>query len=361
MHVLCLLSLVSSCFPSVLFLQSFFSMPVSCVETESISKFNPELPINENDNWIHFTQFQQRFSKKYADIDEMKHRFQIFSDNFRHISLHNILQTQNFSMAVNQFADLTQSEFQALYVGSVKSVVGSYGCKPFTGNSVGTPESIDWRQKGAVTSVKDQGQCGSCWTFSATGAIESAWAISKGQLLDLSEQQLVDCASGLAYGSHGCNGGQMEGAFKYIEGHGQCSLNGYPYTATDGTCTKCTPVVSISGCADVEPNNQLALKSAVSKQPVSVAIEADTRYFQFYSGGILTSSSCGTQLDHGVLIIGYGVESSQKYWLVKNSWSNTWGENGYVRIARTDSTNDQGICGIAMDPSFPVVGELGSP
>jgi C1A family cysteine protease len=147
----------------------------------------------------------------------------------------------------------------------------------------------------------------------------------------------------------------MDGAFKYVEGHGQCSLNEYPYTATDGTCTKCTPVVSISGCADVEPNNQLALKSAVSKQPVSVAIEADTRYFQFYSGGVLTSSSCGTQLDHGVLIIGYGIESGQKYWLVKNSWGTSWGESGYVRIARTDSTDDPGICGIALSPSFPIV------
>ena len=182
-----------------------------------------------------------------------------------------------------------------------------------------------------------------------------AWSIAKGQLVDLSEQQLVDCATGLAYGSHGCNGGQINGGFKYVTQYGQCSLNGYPYTATDGTCTKCTPVVSISSCADVEPNNQLALKSAVAKQPVSVAIEADTRYFQFYSGGFLTSSSCGTSLDHCVLIIGYGEESGQKYWLVKNSWSTAWGENGYVRISRTDSTNDEGICGIALSPSFPIV------
>ena len=124
MHVLCLFSLVLSCFPSLLFLQSFFSMPVSCVEIESTSKSSLLSPINENDNWIRFTQFQQRFSKKYESIDEMKHRFQIFSDNFRHITLHNTLQHQNFSMSVNQFADLTQTEFQRLYVGS-------YGCKPF--------------------------------------------------------------------------------------------------------------------------------------------------------------------------------------------------------------------------------------
>jgi len=355
MRVLCLLSLVLSYFPSLLFLQSFFSTAGSCVETESISKFNPLLPIDENDHWIHFTRFQQRFSKKYTSIDETKHRFQVFSDNYRHITLHNNAPSQNFTMSVNQFADLTQSEFQILYVGSIKPTLGSYGCKPFTGTGAGTPESIDWREKGAVTEVKNQGSCGSCWTFSSTGAIEGAWSISKGQLVDLSEQQLVDCSTGLAYGSHGCSGGQMDGGFKYVAQYGQCALSEYPYTAKDGTCQKCTSVVSISGCADVEPNNQLALKSAVSKQPVSVAVQADTRYFQFYSGGILTSSSCGTDLDHGVLVVGYGVDNSQKYWLVKNSWGDFWGEHGYVRISRTDSTNDEGICGIAMDPSFPIV------
>lgn len=355
MRLLCLFPFASSYCPYLLLLCAFFITCSSSDKTVTTSKFNPELPIDENDNWIHFTQFQQRFSKRYESIEEMKHRFQIFSDNFRHITLHNIVQPHNFSMSVNQFADLTQFEFQTLYVGSVKNVVGSYGCKSFTGTGAGTADSIDWRQKGAVTSVKDQGQCGSCWTFSSTGAIEGAYAIAKGQLFDLSEQQLVDCATGVAYGSHGCNGGQMDGGFKYVAQYGQCLLKDYPYTAKDGSCQKCTSVVSISGCADVEPNNQLALKSAVAKQPISIAIEADTKYFQFYSGGVLTSSSCGTQLDHGVLVVGYGVESGQKYWLVKNSWSNTWGENGYVRIARTDSTNDPGICGIAMQPSFPIV------
>jgi C1A family cysteine protease len=338
-----------------------YASPAASFVPENSNQASPppiELPpINENDDWIHFTQFQQRFSKRYESIEELKKRFQVFSNNLRRITLHNIDQHQNFSMSVNQFADLTPTEFQILYVGSAKpTVVGSYGCKAFTGTGSGTPDSIDWREKGAVTEVKDQGQCGSCWTFSSTGAVEGAWAISKGQLLDLSEQQLVDCATGLAYGSHGCNGGQMEGAFKYVSQYGQCALSAYPYTAKDGTCQKCSSVVSISACADVEPNNQLALKTAVAKQPVSIAIEADTRYFQFYSGGVLTSSNCGNELDHGVLIVGYGAdESGQKYWLVKNSWSNTWGENGYVRIARTESINDPGICGVAMDPSFPIV------
>jgi C1A family cysteine protease len=147
----------------------------------------------------------------------------------------------------------------------------------------------------------------------------------------------------------------MEGAFKYIIEHGQCALSAYPYTAKDGTCEKCTAVAHLSSCSDVVPNDQVSLKGAVAQQPVAIAIEADTKYFQSYSGGILTSSSCGTSLDHGVLIVGYGEDSGQKFWLVKNSWGTTWGDKGYVKIARSESTNDPGICGIAMDPSFPSV------
>jgi C1A family cysteine protease len=184
--------------------------------------------------------------------------------------------------------------------------------------------------------------------------MEGAWAIAKGQLIDLAEQELVDCA-GLKYGSMGCNGGQMEGAFKFIIENGQCAASSYPYTAKDGSCHSCSAVAHATSCYDVKPNDQLSLKAAVAKQPIAVAIEADTKYFQSYSGGVLTSSSCGTSLDHGVLAVGYGEENGQKYWLVKNSWGTSWGDQGYVKIGRSESTNDAGICGIAMDPSFPTV------
>jgi C1A family cysteine protease len=311
--------------------------------------------LNEGDEWKQFSNFQERFSKRYESMQEMENRFQIFRSNLRNIILHNLDYTQNFTMGINQFTDLTPQEFKNQYVGGLRAEVGSYGCKSFSSSASDAPSSIDWRQKGAVTSVKDQGQCGSCWTFSSTGAVEGAWAIAKGQLVDLAEQELVDCATGLAYGSHGCNGGQMEGAFKFIIENGQCALSSYPYTAKDGSCQKCSAVAHISSCSDVKPNDQISLKAAVAQQPVAIAISADTKLFQSYSSGVITSPSCYTSLDHGVLIVGYGTENGQDYWLVKNSWSDTWGDKGYVKIARSSSTNDPGVCGISMDPSFPIV------
>jgi len=315
--------------------------------------------LGETDEWKQFNTFQERFNKRYETIQELENRFSIFKSNLRNIILHNLDHTQNFTMGVNQFTDLTPQEFKDTYVGGMRTEVGSYGCKSYSSSSFGSPSSIDWRLKGAVTSVKDQGQCGSCWTFSSTGAVEGAWAIATGKLIDLSEQELVDCVTGITYGSHGCNGGQMDGAFKYIIEHGQCSASSYPYTSGStkiaGTCQKCSSVATITSCSDVKPNDQISLKGAVSQQPVSIAIEADTRYFQSYAGGVLTSTSCGTNLDHGVLLVGYGNENGQDYWLVKNSWGTTWGDKGYVKIARSSSTNDPGICGIAMEPSFPSV------
>ena len=315
---------------------------------------NSQTLLNENEIWSHFTNFQEKFTKKYENVQELETRFAVFRENFRNIITHNADRNQSFTMGVNQFTDLTPEEFKAQMIRGLKAPVGSFGCGSFSNSASGAPASIDWRTKGAVTTVKDQGQCGSCWTFSSTGAMEGAWAIAKGQLIDLAEQELVDCA-GLKYGSMGCNGGQMEGAFKFIIENGQCAASSYPYTAKDGTCHSCSAVAHATSCYDVKPNDQLSLKAAVAKQPVAVAIEADTKYFQSYSGGVLTSSSCGTSLDHGVLAVGYGEENGQKYWLVKNSWGTSWGEQGYVKIGRSESTNDAGICGIAMDPSFPTV------
>lgn len=320
--------------------------------------------LSEQQEWLEFLNFQKKHNKEYNSLEEFESRFEIFRTNLHKINSHNSQTTYNFTLSVNHFADLTPNEFKTIYVtGLLQS--NRYGCNAFSSSDVNVkaddlPVSLDWRKKGAVTSVKDQGQCGSCWAFSSTAATEGAWAIATGNLLDLSEQELVDCASGFNYGSHGCSGGQMDGGFKFVIENGLCAALDYPYvsgtTKTEGTCQskKCESAIkmSASSCSDVTPNDEVLLKFAVAQQPVAIAIEADTRYFQFYAGGILDSAECGTKLDHGVLIAGYGEENGKKYWLVKNSWSTSWGEEGYVKIARSDSRSNEGICGIAMQPSF---------
>lgn len=210
--------------------------------------------------------------------------------------------------------------------------------------------------KGVVTPVKNQGQCGSCWSFSATGAMECQYAIKNGKLNSLSEQQLVDCA-GSRYGCAGCNGGQMTGAMQYAADEGGlCLESAYKYTARDGTCkaSSCgTKYDHNKGYKAVTKHSSSALETATAEGCVSIGIEADQTAFQHYSSGVLTGT-CGTRIDHGVLVVGYGESGGQKYWKVKNSWGESWGERGYILICRDCAKNgNQGECGILDEPNVP--------
>jgi len=209
--------------------------------------------------------------------------------------------------------------------------------------------SLDWVSKGAVTGIKDQGQCGSCWAFSSTGSIEGAVFLKHGHLTSLSEQQLVDCST--AQGNAGCQGGLMDSAFKYVQTNGLCTESAYPYTAKNGVChsSSCAPSADskITGYKDVT-HTENALGAAVDLTPVSVAIEADQSGFQLYKSGVFCGT-CGTSLDHGVLAVGYGDEGTTAYWKVKNSWGTSWGEQGYIRMCRNSNK-----CGISNEPSYPL-------
>jgi C1A family cysteine protease len=300
-----------------------------------------------------FKAWMNDHAKFYPTAEEYARRFSTFRDNYAAIKIHN-QQDLGYELAINKFADLTTAEFSALM--SRPSALSAPHANEVVLDVTDLPWAVDWRRKGAVTGVKTQGQCGSCWSFSTTGAVEGLNAIKTGKLVSLSEQQLIDCSG--SFGNQGCEGGVMDSAFDYISVAGGIeSESAYPYTAQDGTDCKANSTLfaaSISGYADVPGRDSVQLKAAVAQQPVSATVQANQIAFQFYDSGVITGG-CGTILNHGVLIVGYDTTLlGQHYWIVKNSWSTGWGQQGYAWIALSNSTDSSGVCGIAMAASYPL-------
>ena len=293
-----------------------------------------------------FGAFVKQFSKVYT-ADERKAAFAAFAENDAKIQEHNT-QGLSYTLGHNEWSDMTSEDFNEVMLGGYveKAEAEKNYVDPSTLPEA-TADAKDWVTLGAVTPIKNQGQCGSCWAFSTVMGIEGDLFVEQGKLLSLSEQDLVSCDHN---GDQGCNGGLMDNAFKWVEENGICTESDYPYTSgsgTSGTCkTTCTPAVKITGFKDVPQQDEAALLTAVTQQPVSVAIEADKSVFQLYKSGVLTSKECGTTLDHGVGIVGYGTLDSTDYWKVKNSWGATWGMDGYILMERNVN-----ICLLYTSPS----------
>jgi C1A family cysteine protease len=321
-----------------------------------------------------FSRWSKQFNIAYSSDAHYDTTFRKWTDNDAFIERINA-KNFTYSLGHNQFSGMDADEFrsylwrQGIMRGEPDVIVVRDKLVESAELS-SLPVSVDWTKTGAVTPVKDQGQCGSCWSFSTTGALEGAYFLKYASLASFSEQQLVDCDT-LKNGGrdHGCNGGLMDNAFSWINKNGGlCSEEAYPYvsgtTKTAGTCQTTCKVVSGSGLAkyvDVAPSDDVLMMTAVSMQPVAVAIEADQREFQLYKSGVFTGT-CGTNLDHGVLVTGYGTLNNVDYYAVKNSWGTSWGLNGYILLGKgtNPDTNSaynhgNGQCGVLMEASYPVL------
>ncbi|XP_058108608.1 oryzain gamma chain-like [Magnolia sinica] len=300
---------------------------------------------------LKFARFAARYGKRYNSVEEIKHRFGIFVESLELIHSTN-RKGLSYKLGVNKFADMSWEEFRSHRLGASQNCSATKGTHMLT--SVVLPETKDWREDGIVSPVKNQGHCGSCWTFSSTGALEAAYTQATGKPISLSEQQLVDCAA--AFNNFGCNGGLPSQAFEYIKYNGGLDTEeSYPYAGVNGLC-KFKPEnigVKVVDSVNITLGAEDELKHAVGTvRPVSIAFQV-VGGFRLYKKGVYTSNTCGSDpmdVNHAVLAVGYGVENGVPYWLVKNSWGGDWGNNGYFKMEM-----GKNMCGVATCASYPVV------
>ena len=279
-----------------------------------------------------FQSWKAKYNMKFESMFEEAYREKIFLSNLAKINQHNMNEHKTYEMGLNQFSALTQEEFVQQYLGTIVPTEAIVESEQKDDISVG---DVDWSAAGAVTGVKNQGSCGSCWAFSTTGALEGLSKIAYGELKSFSEQQLVDCSA--SYGNQACNGGLMDNAFKFVKDNGIVLEEKYPYKAVKQTCAIKTGEFKISGFTDVRNCNDLA--SALVVRPISVAVDATN--WSAYKTGVF--NNCGTKLNHGVLLIGV----TDQAWKVKNSWGTSWGISGFILLARGNT------CGICNAASYP--------
>ena len=298
----------------------------------------------------------QEHGKTYPDETTELRRHTIWQMNKKYVDEHNeyLADRLGFTLGMNAYADMDGAEFAKMFNGYL-SGRRSNTTKVFHATpGASIPTEVDWRTKGYVTGVKNQGQCGSCWAFSTTGSLEGQHFKATGKLVSLSEQNLVDCS--VPEGNEGCNGGLMDDAFEYvIKNGGLDTEKSYPYVARDETCRykAANSGTTCSSYTDVAHEDEKALTQAIAEVgPISVAIDASHMSFQMYKNGVYYEPACSqTALDHGVLAVGYGVEGGQDMYIVKNSWGTDWGMNGYIYMSRNRDNN----CGISTEASYPTV------
>lgn len=303
-----------------------------------------------------FSAWTLKYNKTYQTPSERTYRTKVFYSNLKSVEQEKL--RVSYQVGLTKFSDLTEEEFVSKYTGLKFSLTPKTPTKIL--KSGPNPASVDWREHGLVNDIRFQETCGSCYAYSAIASLESAWAQKTGKLMEFSEQQLVDCSQG--FGNDGCDGGWMHNAFKYLKSSKILQRKNYPYENRVGTCRNKKiskkmgrdGVTSVQGYHELRENDGQELEDAVAKHGViSVAVQATT--FMSYRGGIMDSRRCGSAINHGVSVVGYGSEAGKDFWVVRNQWGRNWGEGGYIRILKNTNRDHPGMCGINTKSVYPIV------